>query len=125
MFYASIIIRCICLAWIIINSLITGYKKKVLSTLNEVFSLQTVYSLYFSVMIMIMQIISIHYSILLVSDLPFSLDQLNDPGIIDTFWMVRGLAFYFKQVEFIDTICIFFCWANLILLSRNFFTSID
>ena len=114
--------RCVCLAWIIVNTVFTFLKKR---TPNEVASFQTVYGLYTSLIVMVCQIISIHNNVVLLNVIPFSIDDLNKPEVMDAFWQIRGTAYNFKIMVFLDSICVFFCIVGMITMLRNVIKAID
>ena len=70
-----LVLRCLCVLWVIANSFVTwGFKKK---SLNDKTSFQAVNDLYMSMVLMVCQLISIYYTIFMLNTIPFAIDDLD------------------------------------------------
>ena len=111
---ATIWLKCLGIIWILLNTFRTCMKEK---SIPQALSLQAFYGWYINIIVVGMQIASVNIMVRLTySPLPFSLEQIHDESVSEKFWLTRGLARDFRLMTFLDSICIFLLFLNIIAL---------
>ena len=55
----------------------------------------------------------------------FTLEDISEPEVMNVFWMLRGVAYEFKFLIFVDSISVFFCAAQILMLLRDVIKAFD
>ena len=109
------LLRVFLILWIAGNSIATMRNNR---SLNELFSSQTLYGMYNSVLILGAQFYSL-ISLWNLQSRPFGVDEVATKEVVESFWMFSSLSADFRDVVFLDSACVLLCVANVIMHFRR------
>lgn len=110
------VMRIVMTIWLGLITLKTMMKRE---TLNEIFSSQTFFDTYLSVSLLFLQISVLVHQFTQFSKFPTEPSTITDEDISSQFWLMRGFAYRFYQILFLDSLSLCVTFTNLLTLLRH------